>query len=99
LPFPFTTISIAEPVPLAGEVCGGSMRESDADVLVRRLTAGGVAVPPQLDWYVQLRRLAAYPDTMGGFGIGFDRLLQTLLGIESVKDTIPFPRYYQHCDM
>ena len=49
-----------------------------------------------LDWYVDLRRYGSVPH--GGFGLGFDRLLGYLAGVASIRDVVPFPRYYGTCD-
>ena len=49
-----------------------------------------------LDWYVDLRRYGSVPH--GGFGLGYDRLLSYLAGINNIKDTVPWPRYYGRCD-
>ncbi|MCJ1392416.1 asparaginyl-tRNA synthetase [Xylographa bjoerkii] len=49
-----------------------------------------------LDWYVDLRRYGSVPH--GGFGLGFDRLLGYLAGVDNVRDVAPWPRYYGKCD-
>ena len=49
-----------------------------------------------LDWYADLRRYGSVPH--GGFGLGFDRLLAFLSGINNIKDVVPWPRYYGRCD-
>lgn len=49
-----------------------------------------------LDWYVDLRRYGSVPH--GGFGLGLDRLLGYLAGVSSIRDVVPFPRYYGTCD-
>lgn len=51
---------------------------------------------PALQWYYDLRSKGT-PQS-GGFGIGFERLIQTLFGVCNIKDTTPFPRWYKHCD-
>ncbi|KAL8703919.1 MAG: hypothetical protein Q9201_002899 [Fulgogasparrea decipioides] len=56
-------------------------------------TAAGAG---NLDWYMDLRRFGSVPH--GGFGLGFDRLLCYLVGMRSIKDVIPWPRYYGRCD-
>ena len=48
-----------------------------------------------MQWYLDLRRFGSCPH--GGFGMGFDRLVQFLSGMDSIKDTIPFPRYRGAC--
>ena len=52
--------------------------------------------PGDLDWYVDLRRYGSVPH--GGFGLGFDRLLGYLAGIDNIRDVAPWPRYYGKCD-
>ena len=49
-----------------------------------------------LAWYVDLRRYGSVPH--GGFGLGFDRLLGYLAGIDNIRDVVPWPRYYGRCD-
>ena len=49
-----------------------------------------------LDWYVDLRRFGSVPH--GGFGLGFDRLIGYLAGIDNVRDVVPWPRYYGKCE-
>lgn len=50
----------------------------------------------ELDWYADLRRYGSVPH--GGFGLGFDRLLGYLAGVRSIRDVVPWPRYYGRCD-
>lgn len=52
--------------------------------------------PRNLDWYADLRRYGSVPH--GGFGLGFDRLLSYIAGVHSIKDVVPWPRYYGRCD-
>jgi len=80
-------------VPQVGELVGGSLREHDPDILEAKLRARGEEMP----WYVNLRRQGAAPTA--GFGLGFERLLQYLVGIENIKDTIPFYRTPHSCIM
>jgi len=76
-------------VPFAGELAGGSVREWDRNLLAGRIPDSD----GKLDWYLELRN-SGYPRS-SGFGLGVDRLMQALFGIENVKDTIPFPRWYR----
>lgn len=69
--------------PELGEIIGGSMREDNYEKLVPNLSQ-------DLDWYGQLRR-SGYRTT-GGFGLGLERFIAYLLGVNSIKDTIPFYR-------
>lgn len=77
-------------MPSVGELAGGSVREDKYEVLQP-------LIPNDLKWYLDLRKYGGC--TTGGFGIGFDRYLQVLLGINNIKDTIPFPRWPHHCQM
>ncbi|SMN19391.1 similar to Saccharomyces cerevisiae YCR024C SLM5 Mitochondrial asparaginyl-tRNA synthetase [Maudiozyma saulgeensis] len=70
-----------------GEVAGGSIREVDIDILQKSI---GTDKATDLDWYVDLRRLGSMP--RGGFGIGMERLISYLFGLQNVKDAIPFFR-------
>lgn len=47
--------------------------------------------------YLDLRRFGTVPH--GGFGLGFERLLQVILGLENIRDVIPYPRYLGSCPM
>lgn len=51
--------------------------------------------PHPLQWYIDLRRAGLPPH--GGFGLGIERLLVVLLGLRSVRDVVPFPRYVNSC--
>eukprot|EP00096_Caligus_rogercresseyi_P009650 TRINITY_DN3305_c0_g2_i1.p1 TRINITY_DN3305_c0_g2~~TRINITY_DN3305_c0_g2_i1.p1 ORF type:complete len:456 (+),score=78.36 TRINITY_DN3305_c0_g2_i1:92-1459(+) len=80
--------------PGVGELAGGSMRENDAHRLEERIRA--LSVPLEsLKWYVDLRRFGSAPT--GGFGLGFERLVQFILGVPNIKDTLPFPRTPHKC--
>ncbi|XP_031624657.1 probable asparagine--tRNA ligase, mitochondrial [Contarinia nasturtii] len=77
-------------MPHVGELAGGSVREDNYDILKS-------SMPDDLQWYLDLRKYGGC--TTGGFGIGFDRYLQVLLGVSNIKDTIPFPRWPHNCRM
>ncbi|KAJ1939705.1 asparaginyl-tRNA synthetase [Linderina pennispora] len=81
-------------VPGPCELLGGSLREHDYVRLKQRVHELGFE-DGSLDWYVGLRKYGTTPH--GGFGIGFERFLQMLTGLESVRDIIPFPRYAGRC--
>ena len=68
---------------------GGSQREEDYDKLVSRMNELGIAKEP-LDWYLNLRRFGGCPHS--GFGMGFERLLIYLTGVDNIRDVIPYPR-------
>jgi len=78
-------------VPHVGELCGGGLREFDAQLLQSRIESS------ELDWYLDMRRKGSAPT--GGFGLGFERLIQFLVGVENIKDTIPFYRTSHECQL
>ena len=82
-------------VPKIGEIIGGSQREERLDRLERRMVEMGVAREP-LWWYLDSRRWGSCPHA--GFGLGFERLVMYLSGMENIRDVIPFPRTPRHCE-
>ncbi len=74
-------------VPGVGEIIGGSQREERLDVLDARMDAH---LREELWWYRDLRRYGTVPHA--GFGLGFERLVLYLTGMENIRDAIPFPR-------
>ncbi|XP_050189725.1 probable asparagine--tRNA ligase, mitochondrial isoform X2 [Myiozetetes cayanensis] len=80
-------------VPGIGELCGGSLREERLPFLESRLQRLGLADAYQ--WYLDLRKFGSVPH--GGFGMGFERYLQYILGVDNIKDVIPFPRFSHSC--
>ncbi|KAM4795366.1 asparaginyl-tRNA synthetase isoform 2-T2 [Rhinophrynus dorsalis] len=80
-------------VPGIGELFGGSLREERVPVLESRLDRLGLKDSYQ--WYLDLRHFGSVPH--GGFGMGFERYLQCILGVENIKDVIPFPRFSHSC--
>jgi asparaginyl-tRNA synthetase len=76
-------------VPKIGELIGGSQREERLDVLERRCTESGLSTQ-DIWWYSDLRKYGSVPHS--GFGLGFERLLMFITGLESIKDVISFPR-------
>lgn len=79
-------------VPNVGELVGGSIREDNYEKLKSKLP-----LTSNLSWYLELRKYGNV--TTGGFGIGFERFLQCVLGISNIKDTIPFPRWPHNCNL
>jgi len=77
-------------VPGIGELVGGSAREDDLAVCERKLRDGGLEVDGY-GWYLDLRRYGSVPHA--GYGVGFERLVQFVTGMENIRDVIPFPRY------
>ncbi|KAM4567035.1 asparaginyl-tRNA synthetase [Odontesthes bonariensis] len=82
-------------VPGVGELCGGSLREERLDRLSTRLKEAGLE--DAYSWYLDLRRFGSAPH--GGFGLGFERYLQCILGVDNIKDVIPFPRFSHSCPL
>jgi asparaginyl-tRNA synthetase len=76
-------------VPGIGEIIGGSQREERLDKLDARLDEMGLHKPDYW-WYRDLRRYGTTPHA--GFGLGFERLIQFVTGMQNIRDVIPFPR-------
>ena len=76
-------------VPGSGELMGGSQREERYDMLVDRMKKMNVGTE-ELDWYLKLRQYGGCVHS--GFGMGFERLIMYLTGVENIRDVIPFPR-------
>jgi asparaginyl-tRNA synthetase len=74
--------------PGIGEIIGGSQREERLDHLDRRMQE--MHIGGNIDWYRDLRRYGTVPHA--GFGLGFERLLNYVTGMENIRDVIPFPR-------
>lgn len=77
-------------VPGLAELVGGSLREEKADRLRRRMTDLGMQVD-MYSWYLDLRRYGGVPH--GGFGLGFERFLQYITGVQNIRDVCMIPRY------
>uniref|UniRef100_A0A2K5Q121 Aminoacyl-tRNA synthetase class II (D/K/N) domain-containing protein n=1 Tax=Cebus imitator TaxID=2715852 RepID=A0A2K5Q121_CEBIM len=80
-------------VPGIGELFGGGLREERYHFLEERLARSRLTEVYQ--WYLDLRRFGSVPH--GGFGMGFERYLQCILGVDNIKDVIPFPRFPHSC--
>jgi asparaginyl-tRNA synthetase len=76
-------------VPRIGELTTGGARVDDKEELLQNLKAFDLR-PEDYEWYIDLRKYGSVPHT--GFGMGVERLLAWMLNLESVMDTIPFPR-------
>ena len=81
-------------VPQAGELMGGSQREENLDVLLARMKEMNVDAEG-IDWYLDTRRYGGCVHS--GFGMGFERLIMYLTGIENIRDVIPYPRTPKNC--
>ena len=82
-------------VPGSGELMGGSQREEDLDKLLKRMEEMGVD-KEGIDWYLDTRRYGGCVHS--GFGMGFERLIMYLTGVENIRDVIPFPRTPKNCE-
>ena len=82
-------------VPGSGELIGGSQREDDYDKLINRMKEMNIPLE-NLDWYTNLRRFGGCYHA--GFGLGFERLIMYLTGVENIRDVIPYPRTPNNCD-
>ena len=80
-------------LPKLGEIIGGSQREENYDTLLKRMKDAGLD-PKHYWWYLDLRRFGTAPHS--GFGLGFERLVQFVTGMENIRDVIPFPRTPKH---
>lgn len=76
-------------VPGVGEIIGGSQREERYDVLVQRIAELGLKKEDYW-WYLDLRRFGTNPHA--GFGLGFERAIMYITGMQNIRDVIPFPR-------
>jgi asparaginyl-tRNA synthetase len=77
-------------VPRLGEIVGGSQREERHDVLLEKIRAMGLDESAYW-WYLELRKFGTVPHS--GFGLGFERLLMYVTGMQNIRDVIPFPRF------
>lgn len=82
-------------VPGIGELVGGSQREERLEVLEKRLDECKLD-KEAYKYYLDLRRFGSCPHS--GFGLGFERLVMFVSGIENIRDTIPFPRWPKHAE-
>ena len=82
-------------VPRLGEIIGGSQREDDHDALYARISEVGLN-PDDYWWYLELRTYGSAPHS--GFGLGFERLIQYVTGMQNIRDVIPFPRAVHTAD-
>ncbi len=90
-----TVAAVDLEIPGVGELMGGSQREEDYDKLLNRMKAMNVP-QEELDWYLNLRRFGTCVHS--GFGMGFERLLMYLTGIDNIRDVIPYPRTPRNCE-
>ena len=82
-------------VPISGELMGGSQREENLDVLLNRMKELNVD-PEPIQWYLDTRRYGGCVHS--GFGMGFERLIMYLTGVDNIRDVIPYPRTPKNCE-
>ena len=90
-----TVAAVDLEVPGAGEIMGGSEREADYNKLIERMKELKMD-QKSLEWYINLRKFGSCPHA--GFGMGFERLLIYLTGVENIRDVIPYPRTPGNCE-
>ena len=90
-----TVAAVDLEVPSAGELIGGSQREENYDKLLERIRELGMK-EEDFDWYLKLRKFGGCVHS--GFGMGFERLLIYLTGVDNIRDVIPYPRTPGNCD-
>lgn len=81
--------------PKIGEIIGGSQREESYDKLVARIEELNIPMK-DMWWYLDTRRFGTVPHS--GFGLGFERLILFVTGMQNIRDVIPFPRYPNNCE-
>ena len=81
--------------PQIGEIIGGSVREENYDKLMAEINRRGVPMK-DMWWYLDTRKYGTCPH--GGFGLGFERLILFVTGMQNIRDVIPFPRTPKNAD-
>ena len=81
--------------PQIGEIIGGSVREEDYDKLMNRINEMNIPMK-DMWWYLDTRKYGTCPH--GGFGLGFERLILFVTGMQNIRDVIPFPRTPKNAD-
>ena len=82
-------------VPGIGEIIGGSQREERLDVLEGNIERMGMDMDAYY-WYNDLRRFGTVPHA--GFGVGFERLIMFVTGVQNIRDVLPYPRTPRNCE-
>ena len=82
-------------VPVVGELIGGSQREDDYEKLKTRIAELGMDEKDYW-WYLDLRRYGSVPHS--GFGLGFERMMMYVTGMQNIRDVIPYPRTPRNCE-
>ncbi len=81
--------------PGIGEIIGGSQREENYDKLLTRMKELNMSIS-EYNWYLDLRKYGSC--NHAGFGLGFERAIMYLTGMQNIRDVIPFPRTPKNCD-
>jgi len=81
--------------PAIGEIIGGSQREENYDKLMQRIEELNIPMK-DMWWYLDTRKYGTVPHS--GFGLGFERLVLFVTGMQNIRDVIPFPRYPKSCE-
>jgi asparaginyl-tRNA synthetase len=79
-----------------GELLGGSQREDRLEVLKQKIVDMKVGEVEDYWWYLELRKYGSVPHA--GFGVGFERLVMYVTGMENIRDVLPFPRTPKNCE-
>lgn len=82
--------------PQIGEIIGGSVREEDYGKLMGRIEELNIPMK-DMWWYLDTRKFGSCPH--GGFGLGFERLILFVTGMQNIRDVIPFPRTVNNCEL
>jgi len=82
-------------VPGVGELVGGSQREDNYDILEEKMISSGLDMK-DYGWYLDLRKYGGC--SHAGFGIGFERLVMYISGMQNIRDVLPFPRTYKNLE-
>ncbi len=82
-------------VSKSGELLGGSQREERYDILLDKMKKLNMNIGT-ISWYLDLRKFGG--TTSSGFGMGFERLIMFITGVDNIRDVIPFPRTFGSCD-
>ena len=90
------TVAAADLIaPGIGEIIGGSQREEDYNKLLNRMKELNMPIE-NYDWYLDLRKYGSCVHS--GFGLGFERAIMYLTGMQNIRDVIPFPRTPKNCE-
>ena len=82
-------------MPMIGELVGGSQREDNYDILLEKMKKSNLKIE-DYQWYLDLRKYGGCEHA--GFGIGFERFLMYISGMENIRDVEAFPRTYKNLD-